>query len=67
MSQPWAATCEVCEWSVTVDGGPDEAKIVAVLHVLDKHPLRYQLVTGKDPDVTKHEYREMLTKYRKVI
>jgi hypothetical protein len=60
----WAATCENCEWSRTMTTEA-EARIVALLHILTKHPLRYKLVTGKDPDEAQHAYKEMIDKYRK--
>lgn len=62
----WAATCEVCEWSASLRN-EQEGRIVIVLHMLTRHPERYLLITGKDPDIARLEYHDLLVTYRKEL
>lgn len=57
-------TCSQCPWSladVMVPGGLEEAReMLAVLHVLVRHPDVYYEVTGIRPEAAVVEYAEPL-------
>lgn len=62
---PYISDCKACDWSeiCETDG---EARMLAVLHVLAKHPSLFQSTTGKDPELaSKVEYAQMLRYYRR--
>jgi hypothetical protein len=65
-AQPHAATCDLCEWSHTAYN-ENEARIIAVIHVLIRHPDEYAATTGNDPHQKRYEYSDYVTAYRKVI
>ena len=51
------ADCSLCDWDEY--DNRQIAQVLAVLHVIEKHPEAYRESTGKDPDQSKFEYREM--------
>ena len=55
--------CERCEWDHYADTD-DETAMVAVLHVLVKHPEIYHQVTGRDPEEAAFRYREPIAAFR---
>lgn len=58
---------KLCEWDHLCDQfgleGENEryGKMLESLHVLVKHPEAYQEMTGKNPDVARHEYDKVLS------
>lgn len=70
-TQPWYTDCEYrdevqCDWEQFAPS-EDTARIITVLHTLEKHPERYRELTGNDPDVKKWEYREYLQTFKSLL
>lgn len=63
--QPYA-DCPHCEWDKYCVS-EKEATILEVLHRLEKHPEEYRKLTGKDPELAKHEHWEMLRIYKRML
>lgn len=62
------AFCEsqLCDWSELADT-EQEAAILMVCHFLTKHPDRYHLVTGRDPEEARKLYAEHLERLKEKI
>lgn len=68
MGDPWYVDCQhrdeiQCDWEQFADT-EDEGKMIAVLHVLVRHPDVYHRVTGNDPSQKVVEYREYIEAFR---
>lgn len=66
--QPHMAYCESneCDWSELADTDSDAA-VMMVCHFVVKHPQRYHLLTGKDPEHVQHLYSEHIERFKEKI
>jgi hypothetical protein len=58
--------CELCDWEKYVREEA-QGEVIAVLHVLDKHPDDYFQATGNDPEVKRKEYAVELRAFRNLL
>lgn len=63
---PSHGDCSLCDWD-TYQDSDDMAKLLSVLHVLTKHPEKYQEITGNDPDSKLFEYREYIRVFEREL
>lgn len=64
--QPHTAECDLCGWQ-RILFNENESKIVAVCHVVIRHPEAYFATTGKDPKHAEVEYRDYIEAYRRYL
>lgn len=63
---PQYVDCASCDWAQHVET-EERAKVLGVLHQLDKHPEAYRQETGKDPELMAAYYAEWIRTFRKLL